>query len=45
MRYFFHLHNDVNLPDEEGLDLPTETAAREYAQEMAQVMAAESVRD
>ena len=21
-RYFFHLHNDVDAPDEEGVELP-----------------------
>jgi hypothetical protein len=45
MRYFFHLHNDVDLPDHEGRELTDEGAARTYAREMAQVMAAESVRD
>ena len=30
-RYFFHLHNDIDCPDEEGLELPDLTTARMHA--------------
>jgi hypothetical protein len=43
-RYFFHLFNDVDTPDEEGRELPDAESARIAAQEDARTMAAESVR-
>jgi hypothetical protein len=43
MRYYFHLHNDVQSRDEEGRDLPSLEAARLVAVDEARVMAAESV--
>ena len=30
-RYFLHLRNDMDVPDEEGLELPDLAAARETA--------------
>lgn len=42
-RYFFHLHNDIDLEDHEGEDLPDIAAARERATRDAQEMAALSV--
>jgi hypothetical protein len=30
-RFFFHLHDDLDVPDEEGADLPDLDAARVYA--------------
>jgi hypothetical protein len=30
-RYFLHLHDDLDLPDPEGKDLPDLATAREYA--------------
>lgn len=30
-RYFFHLHNDVEARDEEGVELPDLEAARRHA--------------
>ena len=45
MRYYFHLHNDMYSPDEEGVELDDIAAAREHAEQEARIMAAESVRD
>jgi hypothetical protein len=42
-RYFFHLHNDVETRDEEGVELPDLTAARRVAEHEARTIAAESV--
>lgn len=30
-RYFFHLHNDMDVADHEGAELPSLEAARAYA--------------
>jgi hypothetical protein len=30
-RFYFHLRNDLDVPDEEGLDFPDIEAAREHA--------------
>jgi hypothetical protein len=43
-RYFFHLFNDLDVPDLEGRDLPDDDAAREVAICEAREMIAESVR-
>jgi hypothetical protein len=43
-RFFFHLHNDMDVLDEEGRDMPSVQAARHAAEEDARTMAAESVR-
>jgi hypothetical protein len=45
MRYFFHLHNDIEAYDEEGRELPDIEAARDAAMAAARDMAAESVRE
>lgn len=45
MRYFFHLHNDIDVRDDEGVDLPDLDTARRRAVQYACEMAAESVRD
>ena len=42
-RYFFHLHNDLETRDEEGLELPDLAAARNVAEQEARAMAAQSV--
>ena len=42
-RYFFHLHNDLETRDEEGLELADVTAARGVAAHEARAMAAQSV--
>ena len=43
-RYFFHLHNDLDVRDEEGRELPDIESALRAAGEDARTMAAESVR-
>jgi hypothetical protein len=45
MRFYFHLHNDIDTQDEEGVELADEAAAKAHAEEEALVMAAESVRN
>ena len=42
MRYFFHLHNDIEVTDEEGRELPDLDAAISHARQEALVMAGES---
>jgi hypothetical protein len=44
MRFYFHLHNDIQTTDEEGRELPDIDAALAEAREDARTMAAESVR-
>ena len=44
-RYHFHLHNDVNCPDEEGVELPDLQAARKTALHNARFTAGETVKD
>ncbi len=44
-RFFFHLHNDVDAPDEEGVELPDLASARQCALRNAQFTAAESIKD
>jgi hypothetical protein len=43
-RYYFHLHNGLDVIDEEGRELPDLEAARRAAVIDARQMAAESVR-
>lgn len=42
-RYFFHLHNDLEVLDSEGKVLASREAARLQAEREARVMASESV--
>lgn len=42
-RYFFHLHNDMDVTDEEGADLPDDAAARAYAVASIREVATESI--
>ena len=44
-RFYFHLFNDMQIPDPEGIDLPSEAVALERACSAAREMAAESVRE
>jgi hypothetical protein len=44
-RYFFHLHNDVDAPDPEGVELRDLDAARARALYNARFSAGESVKD
>lgn len=42
-RFYFHLRNDLEVDDEEGLEVPDLAAAREYAIFNARSIAAENV--
>ena len=44
-RYFFHLHNDVDAPDSEGLLLDDLEAARKVALQQARFTAAETIKE
>ncbi len=44
-RYYFHLHDDVDAPDDEGVELPGLEVARQRALHDARFSAAESVKD
>jgi len=44
-RYFFHVHNDLDTFDDEGLELADDGAARRSAVDAARAIAADSVRD
>jgi hypothetical protein len=44
-RYFFHLHNDVDAPDPEGLELTDLEAAKQFALSNARFTAAETIKD
>lgn len=43
-RYFFHLHNDIDAPDESGRKYENDREALEYALECARDVASASVR-
>lgn len=43
-RYFFHLHNDVEVEDEDGVDLPDLEAVRAEALKAARDLMAEDVK-
>ena len=42
-RFYFHLRNDLEVDDEEGIEIPDLAAAREYALFNARSIAAENV--
>lgn len=42
-RYFFHLHNDIEAEDPEGVELPDLAAARKWAMRSARDLAAASL--
>ena len=44
-RFYFHLHNDMDVVDEEGVELPDLEAARSHAVRQARVTFAETARD
>lgn len=44
-RFHFHLLNDVDAPDEEGVELPNLEAAQHHAREAARVTIAETIKD
>ena len=39
-RFYFHLYNDMDVPDEEGQDLPDLSAAQAFALEQARALVA-----
>ena len=43
-RYYFHLHNDLDVRDEEGRELPDQKAARAEAIRGARDLMAEDVK-
>ncbi len=43
--YFFHLHNDVDAPDSEGLDLDNLESARKFAHRQVRFTAAETIKE
>jgi hypothetical protein len=44
-RFYFHLRNDLDVPDEEGVDLPDIDAAREHALKDARFTLAQTAMD
>ena len=44
-RYYFHLIDDFDAPDEEGRDLPDLTAARKHAALIARFTMAETLKE
>lgn len=44
-RFYFHLHDDIDAPDEEGAELPNVQVAREHAIHMVKVTFAETVKE
>jgi hypothetical protein len=44
-RYYFHLYNDLDAPDPEGLDLPSLDAARLNALRQGRILAGELVKE
>jgi len=43
-RYFFHLHNDIEAPDPDGIELPNIGAARTVAIHNARFTVAETIK-
>jgi hypothetical protein len=44
-RYYFHLHNDLDVPDEEGSEHSNLEAARAYAAEQIRGVAGEMLKE
>jgi hypothetical protein len=44
-KFYFHLHNDLDVADEEGRELPDLDAARAYAEENALFTMAQTLQD
>lgn len=44
-RFYFHLLNDVDVPDEEGRELPDLEAARQFAAQSLRFTTAESLKE
>jgi hypothetical protein len=45
MRYYFHLHNDLDVPDCEGQELPGPETAREWARCQARALFAHLAKE
>jgi hypothetical protein len=43
-QFYFHLYNDMDVPDDEGEDLPDLHAARAYADRQARALVGESAK-
>jgi hypothetical protein len=43
-RFYFHLHNDVDVPDDEGEDLRDLEAAKAYANREVRALAADMAK-
>ena len=44
-KFFFHVRDDMDVPDDEGAELADIEAAREYAAQSARVLMSETLRD
>jgi hypothetical protein len=44
-RFYFHLHNNIDAPDHEGVDQPDLEAARKHALHQARVTFGETAKD
>ena len=44
-RFYFHLVNDIDVPDDEGAEFPDLEAAQKFAIDQARALAAESVKE
>jgi hypothetical protein len=44
-RFFFHLCDDVDVPDDEGVELPDLAAAREHARRQVLNLIGENVKE
>jgi len=42
-RFYFHLHNDMDVPDDDGKELPSPEAARAHAIRMARFEVSQAV--
>ena len=45
MIYYFHLHNDADVPDDEGKELPDLNAARSWAARQARDLIGQIAKD
>lgn len=43
-KFFFHVRDDMDVPDDEGAELPDVDAARDYAARSARVLMCETLR-
>ncbi|MBA3512332.1 hypothetical protein [Sphingomonas sp.] len=44
-RFYFHLYNDVDAPDEEGREMPDLATAHAYTVHLVRFTAAETIKD